>query len=131
MDDAAEGMAIAMRFATLARKNDPNDYEVVIHTAYYAMHHAARAALLAARGSAPTNHGRVSAAFMKLASRRDADRGPQRSRALRAAYDLRLLSDYGRAGRDLSGDAAQLLHELDSFLEYCHEIVAAHQSEGP
>ncbi len=119
-----------MRFAALARKNDPSDYEVVIHTAYYAMHHAARAALLAARGSAPTNHGRVSAPFVKVAPRHDADRGPQRSRALRAAYDLRLLSDYGRAGRDLSSDAAQLLPELDSFLDYYRAIVAAHEGES-
>jgi uncharacterized protein (UPF0332 family) len=57
MDDAAESMTIARFFAALAAKNQPEDYEVVIHAAYYAMHHAARAVLLAAWSSASTSHG--------------------------------------------------------------------------
>jgi hypothetical protein len=41
MSDAADSMAVACRFATMARKNDPADDTVVIPTVYYAMHHAA------------------------------------------------------------------------------------------
>jgi uncharacterized protein (UPF0332 family) len=108
MDEAAESMSIARRFERLAQKNLPEDYEVIIHTAYYAMHHAARAALLRARGSASTNHGQVVTAFAALAKQRHGARGLDYSRILSAAYDLRILSDYGRAGRDLTGDAVAL-----------------------
>jgi uncharacterized protein (UPF0332 family) len=126
MSDAADSMAVALRFAALARKNDPGDYEVVIHTAYYSMHHAARAALLAANGSAPTNHGRVTGTFARFARRHDAQGGPLHSRTLRAAYDLRMVSDYGRAQRDLTTDAAELVRHLSSFLDFCQEVVASH-----
>ncbi len=37
-----------------------NGFESVIHGAYFAMFHAARAALLAVQGTASTNHGRCS-----------------------------------------------------------------------
>lgn len=127
MNDAADSMAVALRFAALARKNDPGDYEVVIHTVYYSMHHAARAALLAANGSAPTNHGRVAANFARLARRYDAQAGPLHSRALRAAYDLRMISDYGRAQRDLTSDAAELSYRLSSFLDFCQKLVVSHE----
>ena len=127
MSDAADSMAVALRFAALARKNDPLDYEVVIHTAYYSMHHAARAALLVASGSAPTNHGRVTASFARLARRQDAARGPLYSRTLRAAYDLRIMSDYGRAQRNLTTDATELMYHLSGFLDFCQELIASHE----
>ena len=127
MSDTAESMAVALRFAALARKNDPTDYEVVIHTAYYSMHHAARAALLAANSAAPTNHGRVAASFATLARRHDATRGPLHSRALRVAYDLRIISDYGRAQRDLTSDAEELLRQLSNFLDFCQEVAASYE----
>ncbi len=127
MSDAADSVAVALRFAALARKNDPVDFEVVIHAAYYSMDHAARAALLAANGSAPTNHGRVTASFARLARQHDAKGGPFHGRSLRAAYDLRMISDYGRAQRDLTSDAVELLHHLSSFLDFCQEIVASHE----
>jgi uncharacterized protein (UPF0332 family) len=130
MSDAADSMAVARRFATLARKNDPADYELVIHTAYYSMHHAARATRLAANGSAPTNHGRVAAAFATLARQRHAASGPQFSRALRVAYDLRIIADYGRAQRELTEDAAELLRQLDDFLGFCRTIVDACASDA-
>lgn len=123
-DDAAESLSVARRFAGLALKNQPEDFEVVIHAAYYAMHHGARAALLGARGSASTNHGQVLSAFAALAKQRDGTRGPEYSRAPSAAYDLRTLSDYGRAGRDLTGDAAALQQQLREFLDYCAELAA-------
>ncbi len=127
MSDVADTMAVALRFAALARKNDPIDYEVVIHTAYYSMHHAARAALLATNSTAPTNHGRVIASFATLARRHDAARGPLHSRTLRVAYDLRIMSDYGRAQRNLTSDAAELLHHLSGFLDFCQEFIASHE----
>ena len=119
MDDAAESLAVARRFAGLAGKNPPEDYEVVIHAAYYAMHHAARAALLRAHGSASTNHGQVITAFAALAQQHHRAGGAEHSRALSAAYDLRILSDYGRAGRDLAGDALVLQQRLTAFLDFC------------
>ena len=84
MDDAAESLSVARRFAGLALKNQPEDFEVVIHAAYYAMHHGARAALLG----------------------------------------LPMLSDYGSAGRDLTGDATALQPQLREFLDYCAELAA-------
>jgi uncharacterized protein (UPF0332 family) len=119
MSDAADSMVVAQRFAALARKNDPSDYEVVIHTTYYSMHHAAPAALLAANRSAPTNHGRVIASFARLTRRYDAKGRPLHGRILRAAYDLRMISDYGRAQRDLTSDAGELsepVKQLSGFL---------------
>jgi uncharacterized protein (UPF0332 family) len=124
MDDAAESMSIARRFAGLAAKNPPEDYEVVIHAGYYAMHHAARAALLRARGSASTNHGQVVTAFAALAKQRHGARGLEYSNTMSAAYDLRILSDYGRAGRDLTGDAEALKRRLSDFPDYCGKLAA-------
>ena len=91
------------------------------------MHHAARAALLAANGTAPTNHGRVAASFARLARRHDPARGPLHSRTLRAAYDLRIVSDYGRAQRNLASDAIELLHHLSGFLDFCQECIGSHE----
>lgn len=125
MSDVAESLAIAERFAALARKNDPADFEVVIHAAYFSMHHAARAALIAAHGSASTNHGRVLASFAKLAAEHDAATGLANALALQAAYDLRIISDYGRAGRELTGEAAELTRQMNEFLDFCRRIASA------
>ena len=131
MRDIEGNLAKAARFETLARKSDSADYEVVIHTACYAMHHAARAALLAAKGSAPTKHGRIISSFKALAGQHAPDRGPRQAAALRTAYDLRLTSDYDEMAGDLSQDAADLLRQMEEFVAFCREIVAAHDQGRP
>ena len=129
MGDIDDNLAKAERFAALARKTDPADYEGVIHAAYYAMFHLARAALMAAKGSAPTKHGRVITSFAALAEQVAPDHGMQHGAALRAAYNLRLTSDYDETAGDLSRDAVDLLRRMEEFIVFCRETVAVHRRE--
>ena len=59
LEHARDALSKAKRFAEQAARALPQAYETVVHSSYYAMFHAARAALLVLEGTASTNHGRV------------------------------------------------------------------------
>ncbi len=65
----------------------------VIHTAYYAAFHAARAVLHDAHGTVSTKHRAVHTAFEALA-KSGSDDMRCLAEDLRAAYEARLLQDY-------------------------------------
>ena len=55
LTDAGDALAKAERFAELSEQTADDGFETVIHGAYFAMFHAARAALLAVEGRASTD----------------------------------------------------------------------------
>ncbi len=90
----------------------------VIHSAYYAMFHGARAVLFHAVGSAPRKHDRVVSAFGRLV--RDGDASLRRAgRWLNATKDGRLVADYNEdfdPAEDEAREAAVLARE---FIAVC------------
>jgi uncharacterized protein (UPF0332 family)/predicted nucleotidyltransferase len=122
LEHARTALAKAERFAELAAETPDQRFEGVVHGAYYAMLHAARAALLAIEGTASTNHGRVVAAFARMVTRGKLG-SPARgfSTTLRRAYKLRAQADYG--SKDLTRAARRLRARVASFLAFCRDIV--------
>ena len=92
--------------------------EAVVHLAYYAMYHAAVAALIEAHGEAPKKHGRVIAEYGRLVK----DQGEARKdtgRAFNRAYDTRRIVDYDVSPGDLAADARELREAARTFVELC------------
>ena len=75
LEHAQVALGKAERFARAVAGTPDDRFEGVVHGAYYAMFHAARAALLAVEGSASTNHGRVVETFRRWSRRRRAKAG--------------------------------------------------------
>ena len=102
---ARDALGKAERFAQLSEQTSDDRFEGVIHGAYYAMFHAARAALLAVEGTASANHGQ---AVETLCTDGGAPKARPAKRAtwpkaLTQAHELRADADYGN--RDLTDRA--------------------------
>ena len=119
---ARDALAKAERFGELAVETPDERVEGVIHGAYYAMFHVARAALLAIEGTASTSHGRVVEAFARIVKR---DKLGATARAcattLEQAYELRAQADYG--SEDLTSAGRRLRRRLAPFLALCRSMV--------
>lgn len=90
----------------------------VVHSAYYAMFHAARAVLLHTSGTAPKKHGNVVGQF-GLAIK---DRGEILRRAgddLKSVYSLRLRADYDVLSFVTGESAGQSVKQARAFIELC------------
>ena len=111
----------AERFAELSNGTPDDRFEGVIHGAYYAMFHAARAALLAVEGSASTNHGRVVETFARMVKRQRTKEAREHAAALNAAFKLRIEADYG--DEDLTEAGRKLRDQVGPFLEFCGRLV--------
>jgi predicted nucleotidyltransferase/uncharacterized protein (UPF0332 family) len=111
----------AERFAAQAAQAVPQAYETIVHNSYYAMFHAARAALLAVQGSASTNHGRLVETFARMVRRRRLKGGAERAAALESAAELRMKADYGN--EDLTEAGRQLREQAGGFLDVCRGLV--------
>ncbi|MGH6904719.1 MAG: nucleotidyltransferase domain-containing protein [Geminicoccaceae bacterium] len=111
----------AERFAAQAAQAVPQAYETIVHNSYYAMFHAARAALLAVQGSASTNHGRVVETFARMVKRRRLKGGAEQAAALESAAELRMKADYGN--EDLTEAGRQLREQAGGFLDFCRGLV--------
>jgi uncharacterized protein (UPF0332 family)/predicted nucleotidyltransferase len=122
LEHARDALAKAERFAELAVETPDERFEGVIHGAYYAMFHAARAALLAVEGTASTNHGRVVEAFARMVKRDKlgATAGACAT-TLKQAYELRAQADYG--SEDLTSAGRRLRRRLAPFLALCRSMV--------
>jgi predicted nucleotidyltransferase len=118
----------ALRFAELSEETPDDRFEGVIHGAYYAIFHAARAALLGVEGSASTNHGQVVETFERMAKRRRAEGGRGHAAALEAAFELRMKADYG--SDDLTDAGRQLRDRLRPFLDFCRNLVDRAERKG-
>ncbi|MGH6899986.1 MAG: nucleotidyltransferase domain-containing protein [Geminicoccaceae bacterium] len=128
LQHARVALGKAERFAELSHETPDDRFEGVIHGAYYAMFHAARAALLAVEGSASTNHGRVVDTFARMVKRRrtKAERG--HAAALKAAFEFRMEADYGND--DLTEAGRELRAQVGSFLEFCRDLVDSAAADG-
>jgi uncharacterized protein (UPF0332 family) len=118
-----DGVERIVLFGSRARGDEtPDDrFEGVVHGAYYAMFHAARAALLALEGSASTNHGRVVETFEQAMRRRRIKEGREHAAVLAGAAELRIKADYSH--EDLTDAGRSLRAQVRPFLEFCRKLV--------
>jgi uncharacterized protein (UPF0332 family) len=105
----------AERFAELSEQSPDDCFESVIYAAYFAMFHAAGAALLAVRGAASTKHGRVAASFARMQSL------SAQADALTKAHDLYV--DAHEGNRDLTEQGQALRAQMRPFLTLCARLV--------
>jgi uncharacterized protein len=123
LEHARDALAKAERFAKLAVETPDERFEGVVHGSYYAMFHAARAALLAAEGTASSKHGRVVKAFARMVKRGKLGTVASDCAAtLEQAYEYRAQADYG--SEDLSEVGRQLRERVAPFLSFCRSMVA-------
>ena len=122
LEHARDALAKAERFAELAVETPDDRFEGGIHGSYYAMFHAARAALLAVEGTASTSHGRVVEAFARMV-KRDKFGATARGLAttLNEAYELRAQADYG--SEDLTRAGRHLRERVAPFLAFCRSMI--------
>jgi predicted nucleotidyltransferase len=119
---ARDALDKAERFATQAERAVPEAYETVVHNSYYAIFHAARAALLAVQGTASTKHGTAVVTFGRMVAKRK--RGVQArdlAEALMQAHKLRADADYGK--EDLTKEGVALRARMRPFLAFCAKLV--------
>jgi uncharacterized protein (UPF0332 family) len=121
-EHARDALAKAERFAELALETPDERFEGVIHGSYYAMFHAARAALLAAEGTASTNHGRVVKAFARMVKRgKPGTAAADCAAILEQASKLRAQADYGK--EDLTEAGRRLREQVAPFLTFCRSML--------
>jgi uncharacterized protein (UPF0332 family) len=122
----------AQRFVRQADKSDPDeDPEAVIHHCYYAIYHAAIAALLQTHGTAPSKHGKVNDAIAQLAGQTvDATHEKTIRQAVVEAYRARVRADYlaDTPIAQRQADAREILGYRDDVLAFCRKIVQGDQS---
>jgi uncharacterized protein (UPF0332 family)/predicted nucleotidyltransferase len=129
LEHARAALAKAERYADQAVQALPQAYETVVHNSYYAMFHAARAALLAVESSASTNHGRVVETFARMVTRRRLGKVAEGlARTLSRAYKLRAEADYG--SKDLTRTGRRLRERVAPFLDFCRNIVEQHSGQA-
>jgi len=123
LEHARDALDKAERFAELSEETSDNRFEGVIHGAYYAMFHAARAALLAVQGRASTNHGQVVATFARMVKRRKlGQEATDLAATLTEAYKLRAEAD-DRTVVDLTAQGQALRARMRPFLALCAKLV--------
>jgi uncharacterized protein (UPF0332 family)/predicted nucleotidyltransferase len=119
---ARDALSKAARFAELALETPDVRFEGVIHGSYYAMFHAARAALLVLEGTASTNHGRVVETFAQAVKRhRLGPAATECAATLSEAYELRAKADYGN--QDLTEEGRRLRAQVAPFLAFARGLV--------
>jgi uncharacterized protein (UPF0332 family) len=122
LEHARDALAKAERFADQAEQASPQAYETIVHNSYYAMFHAARAALLAVEGSASTNHGRVGDAFARMVKRGGLGAAAGScARTLKQAQRLLAQADY--SNKDLTRVGRRLRQRVAPFLVLCRSMV--------
>jgi uncharacterized protein (UPF0332 family) len=110
--DIHQRLAKARRLVRVAKTYDvTNDAEGVAHHAYYAMYNAATAVLLAREGEYPKTHSALVGRF-GLAVKDLPGTARDHGRALREAYELRLLADYDAGASGLTDRARASLTPL-------------------
>ena len=119
----ARRLAKAERFLAQAMQQSPDEApESVIHTAYYAMLHAAAAVIIARQGQAPKTHGSIIGQFSLLV-KSDGELARALSRALNRAEDRRLRSDYDEVFIPSAADASKTRQSAIEFVTYCRSLL--------
>jgi uncharacterized protein (UPF0332 family) len=110
--------------------NPTSDPEGVAHHAYYAMYNAATAVLLAREGEYPKTHGSLVGRFGLLVKDLPG-KARDHGRALREAYELRLLADYDAGASGLGDRARSSLAASKSFIRFAEALVKASPTSRP
>ena len=118
LTNARDALDKAERFADLSEQTPDEAFESVIHGAYFAMFHAARAALLAVQGTASTDHARVGATFAQMAAKLNVDVRPS---LLAKARGLHAGAHHGY--EDLTEQGKALRAQMRPFLALCAGLV--------
>jgi uncharacterized protein (UPF0332 family) len=118
LTDPRDALYKAERFAQWSEQTPDDHFESVIHGAYFAMFHAARAALLAVQGTASTKHGRVAASFAQLSAAQDT---AAQASVLAKARDLHANAHHGT--EDLTQEGQALRAQMRPFLALCAGLV--------
>lgn len=118
---AAESWCKAQSMFREAEAIDPAGAPgAVVHTSYYAMHHAARAVLMAVNDVAPIRHDKVIQEFGRLAFIRNDAELKLAGRAINEMMDKRNIWDY-EAGGATAAQAREALETAVSFLNVVAE----------
>jgi uncharacterized protein (UPF0332 family) len=118
LTNAGDALGKAKRFAAMSEQAPDDGFESVIHGAYFAMFHAARAALLSVEGRAGTDHAGVGASFARMCARHGA-RIPRGLLAI--ARDLHASAHHGT--QDLTEQGQALRAQMRPFLALCIRFV--------
>lgn len=89
-----------------------------VHSGYYAMHHAARAALIRATGRAPLRHDKVLQAFGYLAHEAQDESLKAAGHDLKLRMGDRLVADY-EGGTPDAEEARTVIDSARRFLAVC------------
>ena len=98
--------------------------EVVVHTAYYAMYHAAVALFAKRRLPKPKTHSGLSARFSEHFRDVEPD-GREQVRRLGRALERRLIADYDAVEILRLEDAQAAREEAASFVAFCERMIDA------
>jgi uncharacterized protein (UPF0332 family) len=96
--------------------------EVVVHTAYYAMYHAAIALFAKRRLAKPKTHSGISARFSEHFRDVEPD-GREQVRRLGRALERRLIADYDAVDTLGLDDARVARDEATSFVAFCEKMI--------
>ena len=113
----------ARRLVRIARSYDAKkDPEGVAHHAYYAMYNAATAVFLDRQGAYPKTHGTIVGQFGMLVKDMPG-RARDHGRALREAFELRLLAEYDAGATGLADRSAAALDAAASFVTFAASLI--------
>jgi uncharacterized protein (UPF0332 family) len=98
---------------------------VIVHEAYYAMFHAARAWLIAVDGMTPYRHVQVQRRFTLLADERGELAMLDLARAFRLASELREAEGYGALEELTGAEATKLRDQAADFVQAAAVAVGA------
>jgi uncharacterized protein (UPF0332 family) len=120
-ETAADTWQMALDFLNEAEAGSPvATPRMVLHAAYYAMYHAARAVLIQVHGrQAPLKHGVVVGWFGGLAKQAGHADLMSAGRLINDMKEERLLSDYGTGRRPPPADAEAAVRDARQFVETC------------
>ncbi len=121
---AWEALALAERKAQSAVELDPERHPgVVVHEAYYAMFHAARAWLIVLDGGTPYRHTQVQRRFAEVADERGDLGMLAHAEAFRLGSDLREAEDYGAVEELTAAEAGRLRDRAVGFVQAAGVVV--------
>ena len=121
--EISQRLSKARRLVRVAKTYNPTkDAEGVAHHAYYAMYHAATAVLLYREGQYPKTHSALVSRFGLFAKDLSAASRDQ-GRALRQAYELRLLADYDAGAKNLAERATASPVAAALFIKFAQSLI--------
>jgi uncharacterized protein (UPF0332 family) len=125
--DAAAHRRRAAELREQAEKQSPQTApDALVTLSYYAVFHAALAALLTAHGTAPTKHGKVHRALAKLAETKEGEtRAREIESAIENAYEMRIRANYEADARpeETRANAERIPTLRDTVIAFCDRVI--------